>query len=75
MNFVRPATQKAVSTICKLQIIHFINQQHFLTEEQQTNFDLENKVRNIVADMLLNMNDKLGNTDKSVRLCQNDLVS
>ena len=37
------------------------------------NFEIENKVRTLVAEMLLGMNDKLMATDRSVRKCHQDL--
>ena len=38
------------------------------------NFEIENKVRTLVAEMLLGMNDKLMATDRSVRKCHQDIV-
>ena len=36
---------------------------------------MENKVRTIVADMLLNMNDKVTLTNRDLRQCQHELAS
>ena len=38
------------------------------------NFELENKVRTLVAEMLLGMNDKLQATDRSVRKAHQDMI-
>ena len=39
------------------------------------NFEIENKVRTLVAEMLLGMNDKLMSTDRSVRKAHQDLLT
>ena len=44
-------------------------------EENARNFDLENKVRTIVAEMLLNMNDKLTLCGKDLKNMQHDLAT
>ena len=84
MNFVKPSTKRAVEDIRKFFLIYFeeikfLNKNTKLTfltlEENQRNFDLETKVRTIVADMLLSMNDRLVTTDKSVRSCQGDMIT
>ena len=38
------------------------------------NFEVENKVRTLVAEMLLGMNDKLTTVDRSVRKAHQDLI-
>ena len=42
-------------------------------EANQAMFDIENKVRTIVADMLLNMNDKLTLTNRDVKNLQTEM--
>ena len=42
-------------------------------EEQKKQFEIENKVRTIVADMLINMNEQLTSTKREVKQCQHEL--
>ena len=37
------------------------------------NFDLENKVRTIVADMLLNMSEKVTHCNRDIKQCQHEM--
>ena len=77
MNFVAPATQKAHDTICKFNRTIFpdvLISPLLSLESQQMNFEVENKVRTLVAEMLLGMNDKLTSVDRSVRKAHQDLI-
>ena len=56
---------------CNLTIISFcLLMSHWLSliaEQKQLNFEIENKVRTIVADMLLNMNEKVTTQARDLR--------
>lgn len=45
----------------------------WVVADGQRQFDIENKVRTIVADMLLNMDDKLNKTNRDVKQSQSDI--
>mgnify|MGYP007118485139 CR=1 FL=1 len=44
-----------------------------VAEEKKSEFDVETKVRLIVADMLLNMNDRMDVTRREIKVCQHEL--
>ena len=71
---MKQATANAMETMSKLQKFQeFTNYVNPLAAEGQKMFEIENKVRMIVADMLINMDDKLNKQIRELKSTQTEI--